>query len=150
MNKFGSKQIIPLAAAALAVVWIVVGLTEYGFWGGAKGPTPGFVPIIVAAVMLGVSLLAFVQSFKEDKPVYPRANWLVILAGFAIFAGIFIIGMIPSVAIYVLVWLKLYEKCSWKNTLIVFAIIMAIVLGVFVFWLQVPFPTGALLEPILG
>lgn len=150
MNKFGSKQIIPLAAAALALVWIFVGITEYGFWAGAKGPTPGFVPIIVAVLMLVVSLLAFVQSFKEDKPVYPKANWMVILAGFAIFGCTYLIGMIPSVAIFVLLWLKAYEKCTWKQVLPVFLIIMAIVVGVFVIWLSVPFPKGIVFETLLG
>lgn len=150
MSKFGSKQFIPIGTAALAVLWICTGLTQYGFWETGKGPTPGFVPIIIAVLMLAVSVLALTQSFKEDKPEYPKANWLVILAGFSIFAFTFLLGMIPTLAIYVIAWLKFYEKCSWKNTLIVFAVIMAIVLGVFVFWLGVPFPQGIILETIMN
>jgi hypothetical protein len=49
----------------------------------------------------------------------------------------------------VIVWLKWYEKCSWKTTLITFAVIMAIVLGAFVLWLGVPFPKGLLYNLIM-
>lgn len=150
MNKFGSKQIIPICTAALAVVWIVVGLQKYGFWRSASGPTPGFVPIIVAVLMLAVSLLAFAQSFKEKDAHYPKENWLVILSGAAIFAATYLIGMIPALAIYVLVWLRWYEKTPWRTTLMVFAVIMAIVIGVFVLWLGVPFPKGLLFNTLLG
>ena len=150
MNKFGSKQIIPLAFAALAVLWIATGLSYYGFWTDAIGPTPGFVPIIIAVIMFLVSMLSFAQSFKEEKPDYPKANWLVILAGFSIFALTFLIGMLPTLAVYTLVWLKGYEKCSWKSTLLVFAVIMAIVVGVFVLWLGVPFPKGLVFDALLA
>lgn len=118
--------------------------------GGSAGPTRGFVPIIVAILMLAVSILAFTQSFKEGKPDYPEANWLVIMAGFGIFALTFLLGMLPALMIYVLVWLRFYEKCSWKSTLNVFFVIMAIVLGVFVLWLGVPFPKGLLFTVLLG
>ena len=150
MSKFGSKQIIPLLTALIAGVFIATGLTKFGFWKESIGPTPGFVPIIIATIMLAISVLVFIQSFKEEKPQYPTANWLVILAGFGIFGLTFLIGMLPTLAIYVLVWLKSYEKCSWKTTLTVFAVIMAIVLGVFVLWLGVPFPKGLLFTAILG
>lgn len=148
MRKFGSKQIIPLATALLAVVWIAVGLSSYGFWGGSKGPTPGFVPTIIAVLMLAVSILAFFQSFKEAEAAYPAANWMVVLSGFAVFGLTFLIGMLPTLAVYVIVWLRFYEKVAWKSTLIVFAVIMSIVIGTFVLWLGVPFPKGLLLNAL--
>ena len=150
MSKFGSKQLIPLGTSALAIVWIVVGLKNYGFWEPVKGPTPGFVPAIVAWGMLAVSILAFLQSFKEGKPDYPAANWMAVLAGFSIFAGSFLIGMLPALAVYVLVWLRVIEKTPWKTTLITFAVIMAIVYSVFVLWLGVLFPQGLLFDLLLG
>lgn len=100
--------------------------------------------------MLAVSVLAFIQSFKEDGPIYPSANWMVVLSGFAIFALTFLIGMLPSLALYVILWLRVYEKASWASTLRVFAIIMTIVVGAFVFWLGVPFPKGMLFTALLG
>ena len=148
--KFGSKQIIPMMTAAVALVFIYVGITKFGFWDEVKGPTPGFVPTIISVLLLAVSVLAFIQSFKDKKPVYPKENFLVILAGIGIFAFTFLIGMIPTIVIYVILWLRLVEKTPWKQTFIVLAVIMAIVLGVFVLWLGVPFPKGFIFEALLG
>ena len=61
----------------------------------------------------------------------------------------FLIGLIPSAGLYVIVWLRWYEKFTWKTTLIAFAVIMAIVVGCFVLWLQVPFPRGIVFNAIL-
>lgn len=150
MNRFCSKQFIPICTALLAILWIFTGTTNYGFWKDATGPTQGFVPIIIATIMLAVSVLTFIQSLKEDGPIYPSANWMVVLSGFAIFALTFLVGMLPTLALYVILWLRVYEKASWASTLRVFAIIMTIVVGAFVFWLGVPFPKGMLFTALLG
>lgn len=145
-RKFGSKQIVPICCAALGVLWVVTGLTRHGFWDDMTGAQPGFVPIIMASILIAISILAFVQSFKEDAAVYAWHNWLIAMAGFGIFGATYLVGMIPAVAIFVILWLKVYEKTPWKPTIIVFAIIMSIVVGVFVMWLKVPFPEGWILE----
>ncbi|MCI8650497.1 MAG: tripartite tricarboxylate transporter TctB [Anaerotruncus sp.] len=150
MKKITSKQIIPVCTSLVAIVFIVLAITEYGFWGGKKGPLPGFVPLIIASALLVASILSLLQSFKEEGPTYPAANWMAVLGAACVIGATFIIGMIPSIAIYVVIWLKLYEKLSWKNTLLVWLVIMSIVLGVFVLWLGVPFPEGMLVEMIAG
>ncbi len=150
VRRFGANQIIPIAAAAVAVVFIWMGLKQYGFWSPTKGPLPGFFPVIIATGMLGAAVLAFLFSFREESPAWPRENWAAVIAGAAIIGASFLIGLIPSVGLYVIVWLKWYEKCTWKTTLITFAIIMAIVIGCFVIWLGVPFPRGLILDMILG
>ena len=139
---FGINQIIPIVTAVMSIAFIWLGLNKYGFWHPTKGPLPGFVPVVIAVGMLLASILAFVFSFREEAPVFPVANWLVPLSVACIIGATFLIGLIPSVAIYVLVWLRAYEKCTWKTTLITFAAIMAVVIGCFVLWLGVPFPKG--------
>ena len=47
------RAIIPLATAIVSLVFIVVGLKDYGFW--KAQPTPGFFPIIIAVVLLPAS-----------------------------------------------------------------------------------------------
>jgi len=148
MGKFGSKQLMPLAIAALAVVWIVAGLSHYGFWAGTS-PTPGFVPVLIAAVMLVISILAFVQSFKETPASYPRGSWAIVYASFAIFGATFLIGLLPTLALFVLLWLKVYERSPWVPTLIVLALMMALSYGVFVMWLNVHFPRGMIFNAFL-
>ena len=59
-----------------------------------------------------------------------------------IIAGSLIIGMIPTLVVFVILWLRLFQKAPWKDTLIVLAVCMAITLGVFWAWLGVQFPWG--------
>jgi len=147
---FGINQIIPIVAAVMSIAFIWLGLNKYGFWHSAKGPMPGFFPVVISVAMLFASILAFVFSFKEEAPVFPVANWLVPLSVACIIGATFLIGLIPSVAVYVLVWLKAYEKCTWKTTLITFAAIMAVVIGCFVLWLGVPFPKGLIYNALFS
>ena len=62
------RAIIPLATAIVSLVFIVVGLKDYGFW--KAQPTPGFFPIIIA-VVLGALLLAALTLIFNDT-VIPR------------------------------------------------------------------------------
>ncbi len=143
MRKFGTRQIVPILSAIVGVVFAVVGFTQLGFWDGE--PKPGFFPSIMAIVMVFASLLAFIQSLKEEgETKYHMEELLVIAGGIAIYVGTFIIGLLPICYIYVVLWLKLYEKESWKNTLIVLAVILAITIGVFYYWLGIQFPMGLL------
>ena len=50
-----TQAAIPLTTAILALVFLVVGVADYGFW--RNQPTPGFFPIIIAAVLLVTSLV---------------------------------------------------------------------------------------------
>lgn len=142
MKKFGSKQLIPIVTAIIGVVFAYIGFTQLGFWD--KEPKPGFFPSIIAVVMVIASIAAFFQTLKEeDQPEYNRNELSVILGGFSIILGSFLVGMIPMLFLYVLFWLKVVEKdVPWKHVVIIELIIAAIVLGVFAGWLQVQFPWG--------
>jgi hypothetical protein len=149
-GRFGMNQIIPIATALMAVVFIWLGLKTYGFWDPNQGPMPGFFPVLIAAAMLVASCVAFSFSFKDAAPIWPKENWLVVLSGALIIGATFLIGLIPSIAAYVLIWLRGYEKCSWRATLVTFAAIMAVVIGCFVLWLGVPFPKGLIYDAIFN
>lgn len=146
MKRFGTKQIVPLCLAVLCGVFIYTGLTKYGFWNTTKAePTAAFVPTIICVILLALCLVSVVTSLgKDGKAEYHKDEFMIILAAVAVIASIFIIGMLPSLALFVVLWLKLVEKSSWKNTLLILAIVMAIVVGVFVLWLKVQFPWGLL------
>lgn len=144
-GKFGTKQIVPLLLTAVGLLFAVVGLTQLGFWKASDGPQPGFFPSIMAVVMILASVASFFMSLKEeDQPEYHRDE-LMVLAGMAgIIAGSLIIGMIPTLILFVVLWLKLFQKAPWKDTIIVLAVCLAITLGVFWLWLGVQFPWGLL------
>ena len=148
-GKFGIKQIMPLAVAALCVVFLYTGLTKFGFWDATSGPTPAFVPTIISVVLFIVCILGFITSFKDKKESkFHKEEFLVIGAAVLIIAATFLIGLLPSLAVFMVLWLKLVEKTSWKTTILIFVVVMAIVIGVFVLWLGVPFPEGLIMDLI--
>jgi hypothetical protein len=139
-NKLG--LIIPLCSGAIAAFWLIYGLSNYGFWDTEEGPVVAFVPSLIAAVLLLVSVAGFIRAFKEKSDAYRLESWSIVLAAFGTFGLIFLAGMIPALLIFVFVWVRFYEKESWKNTIIILILSFAIAYGVFVMWLAVPFPIG--------
>ena len=80
---------------------------------------------------------------KDGKDVqYNRAELMVILGAAGIIIGSMVIGLILSCLVYLVLWLKLVEHAPWKHVIIIEAILAAIIIGVFVVWLQVQFPMG--------
>ena len=148
--KIKVKTIIPLFSLVTGIVWVVYGLTEYGFWHPVKGPVVGFVPTIMAVALIVVSILGLIKSRKEKDEPDRLENWTILLASCIAFSLVFLVGMLASLLIFVLVWLRFYEKESWKNTIISLIIAFAIVYGVFMLWLKVSFPNGLILDMILG
>ena len=140
--RFNSRALIPIVTAIIAAVFIGVGLKDFGFWDNQ--PTAAFFPIIIAVVLLATSLLCLVQVLrgKEAAPVYNKNELMVILGGGGIIIGCYVIGLILSCLLYLFLWLKVIEKASWKAIIIIEVFMAALILGVFVFWMQVQFPMG--------
>ena len=149
-KKWNLRAVIPLATIVISLVYILVGLKDYGFWKGQA--TPGFFPIIIAVVLLASSIACFIQIArdKDSEAVRYNRNELIVMLGAAgIILCTFVIGLVPSCLIYIFLWLKFVERASWKVILIIECIMAAIILGVFTFWLQIRFPMGLLLDMIL-
>jgi hypothetical protein len=143
------KMGIPLCSAVVGIVWVFVGLTHHGFWDEIKGPLPGFVPSLMAGVMVVVSIVGIFQSLKREDAPGRRESWTILLAAFITFGLVFLVGMIPALLVFVFLWLRFYEKVSWKNTIIILVISFGIAYGVFVEWLSIPFPNGVIIDAIL-
>ena len=140
--RFNSRALIPIATAIISLIFIGVGLKDFGLWEGQ--PTAAFFPIIIAVVLLATSLLCLVQVLrgKEAAPVYNKNELMVILGGGGIIIGWYVIGLILSCLLYLFLWLKVIEKASWKAVIVIEVFMAALILGVFVFWMQVQFPMG--------
>jgi hypothetical protein len=142
-KKFGFRQLVILLLATEAAVFSVIGFTKLGFWDPVDGPKPGFFPAIMATVMFFVCVIAFVQSFQEDKKVvFTSDEFLVIGGGAGLIASVFLVGLVPSILIFVLIWMRIIERSGWKETILVMAISAAIAVGVFQLWLGIRLPMG--------
>lgn len=150
MRKVNTKILIPIITAIISIIFIYLGLTEFGFWQNGKGPMGGFYPTLVGVALFIVSVLAFIQALKEKPPEFPKANWIVALSVILILFSSYLIGMIPSILLYILIWVRYVEKYSWLTTIKSMIIISGLIFGIFVLWLGVPLPKGLLFEAILG
>lgn len=138
----------------MAIVWIYIGMTKFGFFDRLYGGTPGFLPIVCATVMLIaciVEVISILVNGTEDEK--PKFSWMCIafflLCG-ALVGLSYVIGLLPSLILFVLIWLKVVEKSTWKSTIFVTLLNAAIGYGVFQFALGVPFPEGLLFQMIFG
>ncbi len=145
-KSFGVRSLIPIITAAIGIAFLTLGLTKYGFWHEVKGPLPGFFPTLVGIVLVVISALALIQSFKDPAQPVPFENWLPAVGALGIILGTLVFGMLFSIVAFLIIWIRFYEKYEWKTTIITTLIMVAIVVGVFMFWLQVPFPKGLILD----
>ncbi len=142
MKGINIKTIFPLATALVAAMFIYNGFAVFGFWDDTKGPLGGFFPAIMGIVLLIVSIVAFVFSFKEEKPHFPKEDLLTIAGPLAVIGSTFIIGFFPSIFLYLFFWLRLVEKTSVKSALKFTLSVGIVAYLVFSVWLKVNFPMG--------
>jgi hypothetical protein len=147
-RRVDSRQILPIVLILISVVWIYVGLTKFGFFNKLKGGTPGFLPIVAASVLLVASIAALVKSFKEERPKLNIlcVGFIVLCAGVVAFS--YLIGLLPSLLLFVFFWIKIIEKSSWKSAVFLLLINVLIGYGVFNFALNVPFPKGLIFRAL--
>ena len=113
-------------------------------------PTKRFFPGIISVALIALSVLAFINGLKSPNAEFKLINWYVPAAVLLIIGSTYVIGMIPSLLIFVFLWLKVYEKQSWVTTLVSLAIVAFIVIGCFRIWLDIQFPIGFIGELIFG
>lgn len=146
MFKIRQKTIFPLCTLALAILWIYLGVTRYGFWSAKSGPGIGFFPILVASVLALFSLVAIYRSSTEEPAVYDKEVLHLLAAIIGVLVSTYLFGLLYSLLVYVVLWMKFYEKLTLRTTVIATIVMIIIVYGTFVWWLQVPFPEGVVFE----
>jgi len=149
VKKINSRTVIALCAVVLSIIWIYLGITKYGLWDSRKGPLPGLFPTGIASVLLVTGTIGAIQSLKEKRAAYKREAFEVIAGLLLLLAGSYTIGILPSLLIFFVLWQIFIEKMPVRTVIISTLVMSAIVLGVFVFWLKVPFEKGILFEFIL-
>lgn len=152
LKKLNTRLVVPLIIAAVCAVFLVTGLSKFGFWNSAtQSPTAAFVPSIICALLIAVCLITVVTGWNQSgRAEYHRDEFLIILTAAAVIGCTYLIGMLPALGLFVVLWLKLVEHAPWKSTLIILAIVAVLVIGVFVMWLGVRFPTGMLYDAIVN
>ncbi|OON93482.1 MAG: hypothetical protein ATN32_08910, partial [Candidatus Epulonipiscium fishelsonii] len=118
--------------------------TEYTFIDQNNAPGSGFFPVLLGGALFIISIITLLNDAALIIPKFSKESFLLLAAVISVVIGSFLIGLLPSLFIYLLCWLKLVEKASWKTTIITIVSMSIIVIGVFVMWLGIYFPTGLL------
>ncbi|HWQ74193.1 MAG TPA: tripartite tricarboxylate transporter TctB family protein [Syntrophomonas sp.] len=149
MGKIKSNTVIALCTVILSLIWLYLGIFQYGLWDVRHGPMTGLFPTVIASVLLVVGIIVVIRSLKEKKTVYGRAAFEMMISFVLLLVASLTIGMLLSLLIYFVLWQILIEKTSIRTKILSTAVVSAIVLGVFVFWLKVPFENGILFDLIM-
>ncbi|SCM83288.1 tripartite tricarboxylate transporter TctB family protein [Sporomusa sp. GT1] len=139
-------RVIAILCGLVGGFWAYSGWFNYGFWVN-KGPGPGFIPVIIGIV---TCILAAVQAQNYDKeaePVDVKAI-LPIAAMIAFTISVSIIGFLPTVFLFLVLWLITQGSYSRTFAVSLAAIATGLIWGIFEYWLQVPFP-GGLIKSLL-
>lgn len=149
--KIPSKIIVPALTLAVGILFAIISFSQYGFWDSeASKPTKGFFPGIISIGLIALSILALINGIKSPMAEFKLINWYVPIAVLLIIGATYVIGLIPSLLLFVFLWLKVYEKQSWLTTIISLVIVAFIVIGCFRIWLDIQFPNGFIFDLIFG
>lgn len=148
VSKFETKNLLPIFTFVVGLIFSALGFFKYGFWDRNIGTLPGFFPVIIGVLLIFVSVLSFIQSFEEENNFSNLENWYPVIAVCLIIGSTYILGMYLSLAIFLIYWVRFYEKYNLKITVITFLIMFVIVFGVFGMWLNIQFPKGLIISAI--
>jgi putative tricarboxylic transport membrane protein len=119
--------------------------------GRVKHPGPGFLPFGLAICLIILSLALILKSWKGDIstiPFWPQRTWLRPLLGVSIFIFYALVikrlGFLLTTFFFLIIWMRLIERVRWRTLIGISIGTTAGLYLIFVFFLEVPLPTGFL------
>ena len=138
--------ILALFFALLGLLWIVAAL-RMPLWQGFV-PQSGFMPLWYGITLAGLSVAIISTLWLSKVPARneePVGKALVVVAVLAAtILGFNLIGFAPSIFLLLLVLFAAVERLPMARSLVVAALVTAVLFGVFRLWLRVPLPVGPL------
>lgn len=145
------KTIFPIITALISIFFITFGVIVFGFWDETAGPLSGFFPAIIGSVLLLVSIISIVTSFGDKKEAkFYSSEFYIIIAAVITFLMGYLIGFMPSLFIFLISWMKIIEKSSWKQSLLLSVSVTTALFAIFSIWLEISFPKGLFFDMIFG
>lgn len=151
--------VIEIILMAVSVLWIVMGVGEYGIWAG-QAPGGGLFPLIGGIIVLLCCAADIIMRIvkkeslmgkkDEGEDEYIMLGWVprqlrpLFVALYA-FVSIFLLkylGFIICAFFTCAIWLIFISKQKVVKSLLISVITTALLYSVFVLWLNIPFPKG--------
>lgn len=136
-----SYYIMEIIFIIVGIISVFTGLTKHKFW-IEKVPGGGFMPVVIGTLLIILSALIVLKKDQKAKVKLSKKELIPIIAMIILLILTKVIGLLPSLLIIVLGMLRFVENYSWKNSIIISVVLMAIIYAVFSLWLKVPFPRG--------
>ncbi len=118
--------------------------------GGLLGA--GFFPRVISIIIMIMTFIYFLSTFRNNnenqgtpKPIDKqkvKVQLIFCLSLIVTLLLISVLGMLVSLGLFMITILKLFEKMSWRRSIIFSAAMMILIQIVFVQWLGLVMPTG--------
>ena len=133
--------VFSLLVIAAGGYWMIAGVS-YKMWVN-HGPGGGVFPVAGGLIVVVFGIVYLIGELRKKSIVKFRARMLlpVVSVLLAVFAS-YLLGLLVSLAGFVLLWLKAVEKYSWKKSLCIGIGTGLALYLIFDFWLKVPVPAG--------
>lgn len=102
------------------------------------------IPALVLAAVQVVRVLRADPSSDPHTPPEARVSIDALAWALAFFAGVWAIGLLPTMALFAVVYLRLVGKESWIVTAAYAVVLFGATYALFVSVLHVPLPTGVI------
>jgi len=138
-----------------ALFWTVMAIFVIGVslklgLGTLGYPAPGFFPLIVGFLLLGLSLLLIIMAGHEGKknpnfkevPVFPRNVWIncAVMLAYSFFLEF--LGYIISSSVLMLYLFKYPGSRQWRSSILITIIVVSLTFYFFGVLLEAQFPKG--------
>lgn len=136
------EMILPVFAILAGLYWSVRAF-GYSLWVD-NGPGGGLFPLAAGILCIVFGAAILVRQIKANKHVFPLRAFHPVLAVLAIIGACYIVGMIPALALFIILWLKLYEHYRLPKSIAIGVVTGICLYLVFDYWLVIPLPWGYL------
>jgi hypothetical protein len=139
-----------------SLIWCAIGLSivlysgKYGL-GTLSSPGPGFVPFLTGMAIGGLSLVVFLQQWREGKKerlkdLWAKKDWPTMLKvmGALVLYAIFLksLGFLLTTFFLIVYLFRIIESMAWRKVLIGAILTAFGSYVVFEVWLEAQLPTG--------
>ena len=142
-----------------AVLMLLSGIVIYdalrlGVGWGTEGPQSGFFPFWLAALLVAVSLVLFVQALRSrsEEPFVTRQRFVPVLKVLVPLAGFIVVtdppgplsglGLYVAAGLYLGFYMRWVGRHDWRTVVALATTVPVITFLIFETWFLVPMPKG--------
>jgi len=136
------NKVAPVLCLGIGSYWIFKGVTKYHLW-VSNGPGGGLFPTVAGIILIICSIILLRRYIKQGNAPTIEKNALILVAAAILTALVVnVIGMIPALGLFIVLWLKLSQKKSILSSLSLGVGTALFLYFIFDFLLRVPLPMG--------